>query len=65
MCSKLCAVPPIMGPVASMISSAMLMQVQTFKRGKGIEAEVEGSLGRRQKLNKGWRLCLLRAGKRL
>lgn len=38
-----------MGPVASMISSAMLMQVQTFKRGKGIEAGVEGSLGRRQK----------------
>lgn len=31
-----------MGPVASMISSAMLMQVQTFKRGKRTEAGVEG-----------------------
>lgn len=48
-----------MGPVASMISSAMLMQVQTFKRGKGIEAGVEGSLGR------GQRLCLLKTGERL
>lgn len=48
-----------MGPVASMISSAMLMQVQTFKRGKGIEAGVEGSLGR------GQRLCLLRTGEML
>lgn len=27
-----------MEPVASMISSAMLMQVQTFKRGKRVEA---------------------------
>lgn len=49
MCLKLCAVPPIMGPVVSMISSAMLMQVQTFERGKGSESGVKGSTGRRWK----------------
>lgn len=63
MCLKLCAVPPIMGPVVSMISSAMLMQVQTFERGKGIGSE--GIHREEVEMNEGWKFCLLKTGKRL